>query len=193
MAGHECHFVELGNIPGAHNHAARVGVGFERFHQLGNLVNVAAVGGGPAAPLHAINRTQLAVGPRPFVPDADATLFEPVVVAGAGQKPEQFLDDGPQVHFFGGDQRKTFIQVKAHLVAKQALGAGAGAVPLGRARGVDQAHEIFVLRADGVGGGWLHGGVFRIGGTRRCVWSEEYFRGVSPAPGSSGSAGPGRV
>jgi hypothetical protein len=32
------------------------------------------------------------------------------------------------VNLFGGHQRKTFIQIKAHLVTKHALGASAGAV-----------------------------------------------------------------
>ena len=52
----------------------------------------------------------------------------------------------------GGDQRKTFVQVKAHLVAKHAARARAGAVALGHAMGVDMAHEIFVLGTDGAVG-----------------------------------------
>ena len=54
-----------------------------------------------------------------------------------------------QVHLLGGDQRKAFVQVEAHLVAKHAARAGAGAVAFLYAGGVDVAHEVFVLAADG--------------------------------------------
>ena len=38
------------------------------------------------------------------------------------------MDDGTQVQFLGGDQRKTLRQVKAHLPAEHAVGARAGAI-----------------------------------------------------------------
>ena len=40
------------------------------------------------------------------------------------------MDDGFQVTFFGGDQRKALFQIKAHLIAEYADGAGASAVAL---------------------------------------------------------------
>jgi hypothetical protein len=61
------------------------------------------------------------------------------------------MHDGFQVNLFSGHQRKTFVQVKAHLVAEHAFGASAGAVGLEDAVGVHMAHEIFVLGADGAG------------------------------------------
>ena len=59
------------------------------------------------------------------------------------------MHDGFKVDFFGRDQRKTFVQVKAHLVAKHAFGAGTCAVSLENAVGVHMAHEVFVLGTDG--------------------------------------------
>ncbi len=58
--------------------------------------------------------------------------------------------------FFGGDQRETFVEVKAHLVAKHALGARSGAVGLGNALTGHVLHEIFVLAANGAHkGNWV--------------------------------------
>jgi hypothetical protein len=50
--------------------------------------------------------------------------------------------------FFSRDQRKTFVQIEAHLVAKNAFGARARAVCFGNAMGVDVLHKIFVLATD---------------------------------------------
>ena len=148
MAGHECHLVELGHVPCAHDDAAAVGVGFEGVNDLLNLVNVAAIWCGPAAPLHAIHRTEVTIFAGPLVPNGDVAFFEPVVVARSRQEPQQLLDDGAQVNLFGGHQRKALVKVKAHLVAKHALGARACAVGFGNAVGIHVLHEVFVLTAD---------------------------------------------
>ena len=149
MARHECHLVKLSHVPRAHDDAAAVGVVFEGVDDLLNLVNVATIGGGPAAPLHAVHRAEVTVCACPFVPDGDVAFFEPVVVARPSQKPQQLLDDGAQVNLFGGDQREAFVQVKAHLVAKHAFGTGASAVCFGNAVVVHMLHEVFVLAAGG--------------------------------------------
>ena len=67
------------------------------------------------------------------------------------------------MHFFGGDQRKALAQVKAHLVTKNAGGAGAGAVLFVHALGVGVAQQVFVLVADGALGMAGHG----------CCWCEK--------------------
>jgi hypothetical protein len=53
------------------------------------------------------------------------------------------------MHFFGGDQRKAFVQVEAHLVTKDAFGTCSGAIGLGNPVVIHVLHEIFVLTADG--------------------------------------------
>ena len=40
----------------------------------------------------------------------------------------KLIDDGLEVHFFGGQERETVRQIEAHLVAEHALGARPGAV-----------------------------------------------------------------
>ena len=155
VAGHERHAVQISHIPGADDDAARIGRGLELLHHLRDLVNVAAIGRGPAAPLHAIDGAQIArlrIGP--FVPDGHAPLLQPAGVAAAAQKPQKLVDDAFEVHFLGGDEGKALLQGKPHLVAKHAARAGAGAVGFGRAMRVDMAHEVFI---SGAGGGGSHG------------------------------------
>ncbi len=69
MAWHEGHLVELGHVPCAHDDAAAVGVVFQGVDDLLDLVDVAAVRGGPAAPLNAVNRPEVAVFAGPFIPN----------------------------------------------------------------------------------------------------------------------------
>jgi hypothetical protein len=84
----------------------------------------------PAAPLHAVDRAEVAVGLRPLVPDRHAAFLQPLRVAVAAQEPQQFEDDGLEVHLLRRDQREALAQVETHLVAEHAFRAGAGAVGL---------------------------------------------------------------
>ena len=161
VAGHERHLVEFGHVPGADDDAAAVGVGFERVDDLLDLVHMAAAGLGPTAPLHAIHRPQVAVGTGPFVPNRAAALLQPLHVAVATQEPQQLDDDGLHEHLFGGDQRKTLVEVEAHLVAEDAARAGAGAIAFFHAVLKHMAHEVFVLLAYGAGCG-VHGSQFIV-------------------------------
>ncbi len=156
VAGHECHLVEFGHVPCAHDDAAAVRVAFERVDDLLNLVDVAAVWGGPAAPLHAVHGAKVAVFTGPLVPNGDIAFFEPVVIARTRQEPQQLLNDGTKVDLFRGDEGKAFVQVKSHLVTKHAFGTCAGAIGLGNPMVVHVLHEIFVLTADGAHkGNWV--------------------------------------
>ena len=76
MAGRQRHVVDLGYIPGGDDVAARVGVVFQHVQRSRDLVNVPAVGGRPAAPLHTVNGAEFAVGGGPFVPNGDAVFVE---------------------------------------------------------------------------------------------------------------------
>ena len=55
------------------------------------------------------------------------------------------MQNGTQVAFLGGHQRKTFRQVKPHLVAKHTDGTCAGAVFLASAVIAHVAHQVEVL------------------------------------------------
>ena len=77
-------------------------------------------GVGQRAPLHAVDRPEVAVGPGPLVPDRHAALLQPARVAVAAQEPQQLEDDRLEVHLLGRDERKALAQVEAHLVAEHA-------------------------------------------------------------------------
>ena len=93
----------------------------------------------------AVHRAEVAVFIGPFVPDRDAVFLQVFDVGVALQKPQQFVDDGAQVAFLGGDEREAFGEVEAHLVAKHREGAGAGTVVLARAVFEHVAHQIEVM------------------------------------------------
>ena len=145
VARREGHPRNLRDVPGAHDDPPRVRVLAEQPHDLRDLVDVAAVGGRPAPPLHAVDRAELAVRIRPFVPDRDAVLLQPADVRLAAQEPEQLVRDGREVHLLRRHEREALGQVEAHLVAEHAHRAGPGAVVLRHAGREDVAHEVLVL------------------------------------------------
>src|SRR3546814_15740857 len=73
--------------------SARIGVFAYLIEHLRYLVDVLAVGCGPGAPLHAIDRAQVALVIGPFVPDGNALLLKPAHIRIATQKPQQFYED----------------------------------------------------------------------------------------------------
>ena len=146
VAGRQRHVLELGHVPGRDDVPAGIRVGLQVFDELGDLVDVAAVGGGPAAPLDAVDRAEFAVGVGPFVPDGHALVLHPLHVGVAAQEPQQLDGDGLEVHALGGDEREALAQVKAHLAAENAAGSGAGAVGFVRAVGHDIAQKVFIGR-----------------------------------------------
>ena len=75
MAGGQGHAVHIGGVPRGHDQAAAVGVGLDHLHQLGDLVDVAAVRGGPVAPLVTVHRAEVSVGICPFIPDSYSVFF----------------------------------------------------------------------------------------------------------------------
>lgn len=88
----------------------------------------AAVGGGPAAPLVAVDGAEVPIGIRPFVPDFDAVLAEVGNVGIALQEPEELMNDALQVQLLRGNHGEAGGQVKAHLVAEDGGSARARTV-----------------------------------------------------------------
>ena len=99
---------------------ARIRVGFQVLHQLGDLVDVATVRRGPAAPLDTVHGAEFAVGVGPFVPDGDALVLHPLHVGFTAQEPQQFQGHGLEMDPLGGDEREAFGQVEADLAAEHA-------------------------------------------------------------------------
>jgi hypothetical protein len=125
-------------------HALTVGIAGNLVDQPADLVHRSAIGLGPRAPLLAINRTQLAAPVRPFIPDRHAIGLEIGNIGVARQKPQQFVDDGFQVQFLGGDKRKPLGQIKPHLMPEHRQSAGTGAVGLAGALVQNAAQKIMI-------------------------------------------------
>ena len=105
-----------------------------------------AVGWGrPTSPLVAIYRPQIATWVGPFVPDAHPVFAEIFDVGIALKKPEQFVNDGFEMDFLGGNQGESLRQIEAHLVAKDADRAGAGPVVFFGAGCQHVAHQVEIL------------------------------------------------
>src|SRR4030095_11282923 len=66
----------------------------------------------------------------PLVPDPDSILGQVAGVGIAGEEPEKLVDDGVHMQLLGGDERKAFRQVEAHLVAEDGKRPGSGSVGL---------------------------------------------------------------
>jgi hypothetical protein len=80
-----------------------------------------------------------------IVPDRDAVLLQVRDVRGAGEEPDQLMDDRFQVQLLRRHQGEPVLQVEAHLVAEHGPGAGAGAVRFDRAMLQHMAHQVVVL------------------------------------------------
>ena len=65
-----------------------VGIVFDHVDDFGELVDVAAIGRGPVAPLRAVDAAEVAVFVGPFVPDRDFVFFEVADVGVALDEPE---------------------------------------------------------------------------------------------------------
>ena len=98
---------DVRDVPGADDVPAAVGVGPDLLDDLGDLVDVAAVGRRPGAPLVAVDRAEVAVLVGPLVPDRDAAVLQPLDVRVAAEEPQQLGEDRPGVDLLGGHQRET--------------------------------------------------------------------------------------
>lgn len=125
------------DVPAVEQDAAAVGVGLQRLDHVVDLVDLAAVLGGPGGPLLAVHRAEVTVFGGPFVPDLHAVFVQPLDVGVAAQHPDQFVGDAFEVKLLGGQQREAVGQVMPILTGEHGLGAGAGAVALGQAIGHD--------------------------------------------------------
>ena len=128
VAGWQVHVLDVRHIPGIHDDASGVRVILDLLDGFADLVDVTTLVVGPRAPLVAIDMAEVAVLVRPFVPDADTVLLQILHVGVALEEPQQFVDDGLEVQFLGGEEGESVLQVEAHLMAEHADGAGAGAV-----------------------------------------------------------------
>ena len=135
MARRQGHLVDFGHIPCTHQVAARIGIVLEAVDQILDLVDVPAIGGRPAAPLVAVNRTQVTVLVGPLVPDGHLVVVQVLDVRVALQEPQQLMNNRAQVQFLCGKARKPLRKVVTALAAKHGARA--------RTRTVGTVHAIF--------------------------------------------------
>src|SRR3546814_20897198 len=90
MARRERHRVEIARVPCGDDLAPRGGVGADLLDQFGDLIEMAAIGGRPLAPLLAVDGAELAAFAGPFVPDGHLSLLPPADVGVATPEPETF-------------------------------------------------------------------------------------------------------
>lgn len=135
MAWAQVHVGQVSHIPCIHNYAPAVGVGFQLVQHVLYLVVCLTICSGPATPLVAIYRPQIALFIGPFIPYAYPMFFQPRNVGIALQKPQQFVDNRFQMHFFSSEQGKTLTQVETHLIAKATDSTGTRPVAFGNAIG----------------------------------------------------------
>ena len=102
VAGHKCHLVELRYIPCRDQVAARIRVILQGVKRLLDLVDVAPIRGGPRAPLHAVDRAQIAILIGPLVPDAHVIILQEFHIGIAAQEPQQLADDPAEVDLLCG-------------------------------------------------------------------------------------------
>ena len=77
VARGERHLRQVGDVPGADDEAARVGIVPDLLDHVGDLIDVPTVRRRPGTPLVAVDRPEVAVLVGPLVPDGDAVLVEP--------------------------------------------------------------------------------------------------------------------
>ena len=89
-----------------------------------------------------VDRTEIAVLISPLVPDGHVVVVQVADIGIALQKPQQLVNDGAQMQFLGGDQRKPLGEIEAHLVAEHADRTGAGTILLAGAVVAHMAHQV---------------------------------------------------
>ena len=112
VAGRQRHVLDLGRVPCADHHTTGVGVVADQVEDIADLVDgaIRVFGSrrGPAAPLHTVHGTEVAILVRPVIPDVHVVLLQPAHVAAALEEPQQLVCQSLEEHGLGGEQRESF-------------------------------------------------------------------------------------
>ncbi len=142
MTGGQRHLVQLADIPGADDEAARVWIAFQSLDDLRDLIDGSSIRRGPGAPLFSIDRSKLAILVGPFVPDGDAMRVQVAHIGRTFEEPEQLVNDRFQVKLLGSEQWKAGREIEAELRAEQAQRASVGAVAFFSAAAADVGEQV---------------------------------------------------
>src|SRR5262245_60955229 len=94
MTWRQRHLVDVGRVPGGDDEAARVRIATDVGQHVRDLVDGAAIGRRPRAPLPAIDWSELAGFVGPFVPDRDVSYDEAGRKAGCRKSARPVSDVG---------------------------------------------------------------------------------------------------
>src|SRR5512138_1771689 len=133
MAWRQRHQLELADVPGAHENAARIGVAPDQIDRATDLIDRLTVRRGPRAPLPTVDGSELTVLIGPFVPNRNAVVLQVLDVRVAAQEPQKLVDDGAQVQLLRRDERKALRQIEPHLMTEHGQRTGPRAVGFRRA------------------------------------------------------------
>ena len=121
MARRQGHLVDFSHIPCRHYHPAGIGIVFQHFNHVRQLVYSPSVRSRPAPPLVSVYRTEITVFISPFIPDGNTVIFQIFYIRISRYEPQQFIYYRFQMNLLRSKQRKAFAQVKPHLIAEYAL------------------------------------------------------------------------
>jgi hypothetical protein len=95
------------------------------------LIDRAAIGSTPIAPLRSVNPAKIPFFIGPLVPDRHAMLVEEANIRFAADKPKQLKYDGFKMHAFSREKRETPGEIKSDLGPKIGNGTNTGAIFFG--------------------------------------------------------------
>jgi hypothetical protein len=118
MTRRQGHLVNLSRIPGRDNVSPTIRIVPDGIDDLVNLMDGTAIGGAPVTPLRSVDPTQVPLGIGPFIPNAHPVFTQVTDIGIPFEKPQQLVDNAPEMQFFGGQQGEAFLKVKTHLSPK---------------------------------------------------------------------------
>src|SRR5688572_30679705 len=118
MTRRQGHLVELTDVPGVYDDAARVRLATDQVERALDLIDVPAVRRAPGPPLRAVDRAELAVVVGPFVPDRDVVVAQILDVRVAFEEPQKLVNDRAQMKLLRREHGEARDEVEAHLIAE---------------------------------------------------------------------------
>lgn len=76
MTRGKCHSGNISRVPCANDKSTRVGIAFNLLKQIGNLIDTFAISARPRPPLITINRSEIPLLIRPFIPNTHPIFFQ---------------------------------------------------------------------------------------------------------------------
>lgn len=132
MAGRQGHEVQFTGVPGAYDVSSAGWFFFDRSNDFFNLIKGITIGFAPIGPLGAVDAAEVTILVGPVIPNGHLVVLQVFYVGVSLDEPKQFVDDGAQVKFLGGEQGELVLERVTHLGPEYRIGAGAGAiVPVG--------------------------------------------------------------